>query len=127
MFYATLKGFYYRLALSTSFNETNLMKVLDQLCLVHAKALWIARLIKDNNFSELIDYILTTTKPRNADSTDSTDIDDDAFTTSNSFNPNIRNVPITLGFCELREFKFLPKLRLELGWRKGGLAMQKKC
>ena len=56
---------------------------------------------QDDDFPKLIDYILTTTKRTNDNSTDSTDIDNDASTTSNSFNPNIRKTCVTLGFCKL--------------------------
>ena len=60
--YAIPKGVCHCIASLTSFNETNSMKTLDQVCLVYAKALHTAGLIKNNNFPKLIDCVPTTTK-----------------------------------------------------------------
>ena len=98
LFYAIPKGICYRLASLISFNETNLMKMLDQLHLVHVKALQIAGLMKDNDFSKLIDCVLTTTKPIDASSTN---LDNNTSIISSSFNPSVRNTHMTIGFCKL--------------------------
>ena len=88
----------------TSFDATYSDKTLDQLHLIHTKALTTARLIKNDEFPMLSQCVATKIDDDNEVSSATTNDD------TNAFNPNIRNTCVTIGFCDLWKLSFMPKL-----------------